>query len=129
MSSTEAIKMIEEDPTLMKSLAENTKTFRTLFTKNLTDLEMLGDFDSPIVHILLKKGFPQNREKEEIMLQDVVDVAYQNGVCVSRAKYCKTQEIILPRPSIRVCVTGGLSRKEIERCVAVLRDAFKKCVK
>lgn len=120
--------MIEEDPALMQSLAENTKTFRTLFTKNLADIETLGDLDSPIIHILLKRGYPQNREKEEIVLQEVVDAAYLNGVCVSRAKYCKTQEIILPRPSIRVCITGGLSRKEIERCVTVLKDAFKKCV-
>lgn len=121
--------MIETEPQLMSQLAENTQTFKQNFMKNLTDVELIGDKDSPIIHLRLKKGHPQHREKEEMLLQDVVDAAYRDNVCISRSKYCNGQELVLQRPSIRMCITAGLNKKEIERSVTVIREAFKRCIK
>lgn len=129
MSATEAITIIENEPTLMMQLKENTLLFRTLFGKNLVGIDMIGNRDSPIIHIKLKKGFPQNREREEMLLQEIVDAALKEGVCISRAKYCTGQELKVQLPSIRVCITAGLSRKEIEKCAQVIKEVIKEVIK
>lgn len=52
----------------------------------------------------------------------------KDGVLVARAKYCNSQERVLPPPSIRVYVSAGLNKKEIERSANVLRDSIKRVV-
>ncbi|KAF4613356.1 hypothetical protein D9613_010864 [Agrocybe pediades] len=63
---------------------------------------------------------------EERLLQEVVDETLAQGVIVTRAKRLPGQEIVEPRPSIRLALTSGLTRKETERAVTVLKGVLVK---
>ncbi|PPQ81369.1 hypothetical protein CVT25_015890 [Psilocybe cyanescens] len=65
-------------------------------------------------------------ELEERMLQEVVEETLAHGVLVTRAKKLRGQEIVEPRPSIRLALTSALSKKETEKAVNVLKTVLVK---
>ncbi|KIJ43906.1 hypothetical protein M422DRAFT_30722 [Sphaerobolus stellatus SS14] len=65
-------------------------------------------------------------EAEERILQDVVEEALAQGVLITRAKRLRGQEIVEPRPAIKLAVTAGLNRKDTERTATVIKNAFVK---
>jgi serine palmitoyltransferase len=65
-------------------------------------------------------------EAEERLLQEVVEEVLAQGVIVTRAKRLKGQEMVEPRPSIRLALTSALTRKETEKAVGVLKSALVK---
>ncbi|KIM41257.1 hypothetical protein M413DRAFT_445294 [Hebeloma cylindrosporum] len=65
-------------------------------------------------------------EAEERLLQEVVEEVISQGVIVTRAKRLKGQEMVEPRPSIRLALTSALTRKETEKAVGVLKNALVK---
>lgn len=65
-------------------------------------------------------------DAEERVLQEIVEECLNQGVWVTRAKRLKGQELIEPRPSIRLAVTAALSRKEVEKAAGVLKAALTK---
>lgn len=67
-----------------------------------------------------------SREEQERLLQDVVEYCAENGVLVSRTKRNWEQEMVEHRPSLRICVSAGLSRKEVEKAGGVLKAGLVK---
>ena len=65
---------------------------------------------------------------EERVLQDVVEEALAQGVLVTRAKRLRGQELTDARPSVRLCVSAALSRKDCEKAAAVVKAAFAKVI-
>jgi serine palmitoyltransferase len=65
-------------------------------------------------------------ELEEKLLQDVVDEALAQGVMITRAKRLRGQELVEPKPSIRLALTSALTRKETERAVGIVKAALVK---
>jgi len=65
-------------------------------------------------------------ESEERLLQEVVEEVLAQGVIVTRAKRLKGQEMVEPRPSIRLALTSALTRKETEKAVGVLKSVLVK---
>ena len=65
-------------------------------------------------------------EAEERLLQEVVEEVLAQGVIVTRAKRLKGQEMVEPRPSIRLALTSALTRKETEKAVGVLKSVLVK---
>lgn len=63
-------------------------------------------------------------ESEERALQAVVEEALSQGVMITRAKRLHGQEMLEPRPSIRLAVTAGLTKKECEKCASVVKAAL-----
>jgi len=62
-----------------------------------------------------------------MLLQRVVDEAIESsGVLVTRARRLRGQETFEPEPSLKVCVSGALSRKEVEKAAQGLRAALVK---
>lgn len=68
----------------------------------------------------------QQREEQEELLQEIVDLAAENGVLLTTTKRNWSQEMVEHRPSIRICVTSALSKKEIEKAGAVIKSAAQK---
>jgi serine palmitoyltransferase len=66
------------------------------------------------------------REEEERLLQEVVDECASQGVLVTRAKYVNDQERALPRPSIKIHLTAGLSKKENDKAATIVKSALTK---
>jgi serine palmitoyltransferase len=65
-------------------------------------------------------------EAEERLLQDVVEEALAQGVLITRAKRLRGQELIEPRPSIRLAMTSALTKKETEKAVGVVKASLVK---
>jgi len=70
-------------------------------------------------------------EDQEQVLQDVVDECLTNGVLITRLKSMPRgkDEVWTPMPSLKVCVTTGLSKKEIEKAGVTVRHAITKVLK
>lgn len=66
------------------------------------------------------------REEQERLLQEIVDAAAENGVLLSTTKRNWSQEMVELRPSIRICVTSALSKKEVEKAGNVVKSAVAK---
>lgn len=137
VSTSEALKYIQDEPQLLKVLGERARTFRqTLSHKSLETFIELHDSDinspAPFFHIRINPVFLKSRreelkrEDEERLLQDVVDECASQGVLITRAKYVYDQERACPRPSIKVYVTVGLSRKENDKAAGILKSAIVK---
>ncbi|KAH8112777.1 serine palmitoyltransferase [Phellopilus nigrolimitatus] len=67
-----------------------------------------------------------NIEEEERLLQQVVEEAFAQGVMVTRSKRLRGQELAEPRPSIRLAVTAGLSKKDCEKAAATIKAVLVK---
>lgn len=71
-------------------------------------------------------GCEAEYESEERLLQEIVEEVLAQGVIVTRAKRLKGQEMVEPRPSIRLALTSALTRKETEKAVGVLKSVLVK---
>ena len=66
-------------------------------------------------------------EAEERLLQEVVDECLnKHDVLITRARRLRGQEAFEPEPSLKVCVSGAMSRKEVERCAKAVREVLVK---
>lgn len=79
---------------------------------------------SALIHIFLLNA-PGTMEEEERILQDVVDeLLAKSDVIVTRARRLRGQEAFEPEPSLKVCLSGALSRKETEKAAKGLKEAL-----
>lgn len=124
----------------LQQLPTNVSTLRQILS-TVQGIEIPSAEISPLIHITIPNAnstdvtsfFPSNpadtqsqREEEEQKLQEVVDLCAENGVLVSRTKRNWQQEMVENKPSIRVCVSAGLNKKEIEKAGNVLKTSLVK---
>ena len=138
VSASEALKYIQEKPQILRDLADRSRSFRQVLShKSLENLIELSGSDvyspSPFFHIRVNPAFLRSRgrddisrEDEERLLQDVVDECSYQGVLITRAKYVYDQERNCPRPSIKIYVTIGLTKKESDKAAGVVKSAIVK---
>lgn len=127
VTAIEAIKILETNQRLIRNLYENSETMYNALQK-IQGVTILGDIGSPFFHILVGNSQGSRLEDEKI-LQEVVDLAAGNGVLLTRAKYVTSQEINCPPPSIRVCVSSGFLKRDVERCANVIKDCVRRALK
>ena len=56
----------------------------------------------------------------------MVDEVLVQGVMITKAKRLAGQEVVKSRPSIRLAMTSGLTRKETEKAVGVIKNGLVK---
>lgn len=61
-----------------------------------------------------------------MLLQKIVDEAAEAGVLVTRARRLRGQEAFEPEPSLKVCMSSALSKKEVEKAAQSLKAAIVK---
>ncbi|EAU83793.1 serine C-palmitoyltransferase [Coprinopsis cinerea okayama7 len=155
VSASEGINIFRSTPSIFETLQENIRAARAILDK-LDCIHIPSHPASPIIHITLKtpsqapvsaglhpssaalisptKAQKDNSKREwdvdleERMLQEVVEDALAQGVMITRAKRLRGQEWNEPRPSIRLALTAGLTRKETEKAVNVVKAALVKVV-
>ncbi|GAA5865736.1 hypothetical protein JCM1840_003238 [Sporobolomyces johnsonii] len=66
------------------------------------------------------------QQEQERLLQEIVDVCGENGVLLTTTKRTWAQELVEHRPSVRICVSAALTRKEVEKAGAVIKSAVGK---
>ncbi|WWD20547.1 hypothetical protein CI109_105023 [Kwoniella shandongensis] len=79
---------------------------------------------SGLIHIFLLNP-PPTLEEEERLLQEVVDEAMAtSSLLITRARRLRGQEIFEPEPSLKICISGAFSKKEVEKAGQGLRHAL-----
>lgn len=130
-SGSEAISYLRNTPSVLTTLHDNVDTIRTVLEKT-EGITLLGHRASPIIHFYLRNS-PQhltatppspNHEAEERVLQDIVDDALANGVLITRGKHLRSQEMIDPRPTIRIAATAALSKKDVEKATGIVKASI-----
>ncbi|GAA5923432.1 hypothetical protein JCM1841_003324 [Sporobolomyces salmonicolor] len=66
------------------------------------------------------------QQEQERLLQEIVDVCGENGVLLTTTKRTWAQELVEHRPSIRICVSSALTKKDVEKAAAVIKSAARK---
>ncbi|KAL8293603.1 hypothetical protein RQP46_000304 [Phenoliferia psychrophenolica] len=139
VASSEALALLCIPPTStdpshpLSTLPENVRTLRQILDP-IGSIEIPSAAVSPMIHITIKPtsystaGFTTEspREEQERKLQDVVDSCAENGVLVTRVKRNWDQEMVEHKPSLRICVSSALTKKEIEKAGTVLKAALVK---
>ncbi|PPQ84171.1 hypothetical protein CVT24_002217, partial [Panaeolus cyanescens] len=64
-------------------------------------------------------------EAEERVLQDIVEECLAQGVMLTRAKRLRGQEMSECRPMVRVSVSAGVGRRDLEKAMGVVRGVVK----
>ncbi|KAF8961402.1 serine palmitoyltransferase [Flammula alnicola] len=154
VSASEAINIFRNTPSIFETLQENVRAARAILDR--IDLITVPSHPaSPVIHIYVRQQSPASLavpsptrnhhslptsvnsakdivgreseyEAEERLLQEVVEEALTQGVLVTRAKRLKGQEIVEPRPSIRLALSSALTKKETEKAVGVLKTVLVK---
>ncbi|KAK9476742.1 pyridoxal phosphate-dependent transferase [Lipomyces japonicus] len=128
-TASEAIAQMQLNPDLFRQLATNTRAFRAILDKSQYVVSP-SDPDSPMVHLLLTDEVLSKRQidNEENLLQDIVDECINNGVLITRNKTVVSQETFAPEPSLKILITTGLTKREIEKAATVVKAAVSKIV-
>lgn len=154
VSASEGINILRSTPSILTALQENVRAAHAILDR--VDCIMVPSHPaSPIIHIHIRSPsatslnpatalspskpsnptspFPRDAvkwdwdiETEERILQDVVEEALAQGVMITRAKRLRGQEMIEPRPSIRLAMSSALTKKETEKAVNVVKAALVK---
>lgn len=125
----------------LAQLPENVRTLRGILD-TVRSIEIPSATSSPLIHIYIRPSVntttsssygvtgpinhESSREELEKLLQEVVDNCADNGVMVSRTKRDWDQEMVEHRPSLRICVSSALTKKEVEKAGNVLKTALVK---
>ncbi|GAA5874627.1 hypothetical protein JCM16303_002928 [Sporobolomyces ruberrimus] len=67
-----------------------------------------------------------SRQEQERLLQEIVDMCGENGVLLTTTKRTWAQEMTEIKPSIRICVSAALTKKEMEKAGTVVKNAINK---
>ena len=141
VAASEGINILRNTPSILATLQENIQAARAILDR-LECITIPSHPASPIIHIYIKrKPLPKTAdtdkdkdnqqdndegEEEERLLQDVVDEVLVQGVMITKAKRLAGQEVVKSRPSIRLAMTSGLTRKETEKAVGVIKNGLVK---
>ncbi|WRT70513.1 uncharacterized protein IL334_007511 [Kwoniella shivajii] len=149
-----AIDMLKAQPTLMTSLQANILIFRQALAKLEPVMpDLTGTFsantntdsalmppppipnkdavisipshpNSGLIHIFLLNP-PTTLEEEELLLQGVVDeVQNTSNILITRARRLRAQEVFEPEPSLKICISGAMSKKDVENAGKGLKAAL-----
>ncbi|KAJ3269354.1 serine palmitoyltransferase component [Terramyces sp. JEL0728] len=130
VAAIEGVKYAESNPQAFSQLSQNSKSMHSALVKGISGLPLRidGEPGSPIFHVRLTKP-SEYRDDDERLLQEVVDWAAKDGILLTRAKYVINQEHMPCDPSIRVSISSGFIKRDIERAANVLRDGARKAFK
>lgn len=129
-TSSHALSILEASPQLFKTLHHNITLFRSILSKLETEKDALISIpsheESALIHIFLLNP-PGTMVEEEKLLQRVVDETIESGgVLITRARRLRGQETFEPEPSLKICLSGALGKKDVEKAAQGLKAALVK---
>ncbi|KAF2144471.1 uncharacterized protein K452DRAFT_245334 [Aplosporella prunicola CBS 121167] len=136
-TASETVALLQENPDLLVQLRENIKSMRAQLDPRSDWVRCTSVVDNPMMLLSLKPEVVASKRltdmDQEFLLQEAVDECLSNGVLVTRLKAMppavgagEKERGWQPVPAIKVCVTSGLSKKEIEKAGVVIRHAITK---
>ncbi|KAI9788616.1 MAG: serine palmitoyltransferase component [Peltula sp. TS41687] len=136
-AASEAMAVLQTTPDMLIQLREHTRAMRAQLDPRSDWVYCTSAPENPVMLLVLKPEVVVSkrlgREDQERLLQDVVDETVANGVLITRLKSMPVssdgkQKVVTWRqpPALKVSVTIGLSRKEIEKAGVTIRHAITK---
>ncbi|KAI9878449.1 MAG: serine palmitoyltransferase component [Pleopsidium flavum] len=138
-TASETLAMLQTNPDIMNQVRENVKTMWSQLDPRSDWVRCTSAVENPIMLLVFKAEVIASKrlgiDDQTQLLQDVVDETLANGVLITRLKsmpravYASSKDDVWQlQPALKVCVTSGLSRKEIERAGTTIRHAITKVV-
>lgn len=141
-TASETVALLQEQPQLIQTLRDHTRALRAQLDPRSEWVRCTSAPDNPILILVLKDSVVAERnlsiKDQEHIMQDCVDEALANGVLVTRLKSMplplgmsqrEVGQEWQPRPGVKVCVSIGLSRQEVEKAGRVVRHAVTSVMK
>ncbi|KAH8819576.1 pyridoxal phosphate-dependent transferase [Xylogone sp. PMI_703] len=136
-TASETINMIQSNPEILVHCRENIKVMKGQLDPRSDWVHCTSSPENPIMLLVLKPEVINSRrlsiEDQERILQECVDESAANGVLITRLKSMPVpvnstvkEEGWKLQPALKVCITTGLSKKEIEKAGIVIRHAITK---
>ncbi|KAH7085353.1 pyridoxal phosphate-dependent transferase [Paraphoma chrysanthemicola] len=138
-TASETISLLQEQPEILAGLRENVKAMRAQLDPRSDWVRTDSAVDNPMMLLTFKPEVIEAKklsiEDQNQIFRDVVDECLANGVLITRLKAFPLGLGVNPRdagwqplPSLKVCVTSGLTKKETEKAGTVIRHAITKIV-
>lgn len=135
-TASETVALLQEQPALIQGLRENIKAMRAQLDPRSEWVRCTSALENPVMLLVLKAQHIQDRglgiKDQEALLHDCVEECLANGVLITRLKSMPPALGVSEKelgkewqaqPALKVCVTGGLSKKETEKAGIVIRHA------
>lgn len=142
MSTTarETLRLLQDEPAVLTQLRENIMSMWAQLDPRSDWVTCTSSPLNPIMLLVLKREVVEARnlaadDDQARLLQECVDEALANGVLVTRVKGMPAAQNAIgsgktvdwrARPALKVCLTVGLTRKEVEKAGTVIRHAITK---
>jgi len=79
---------------------------------------------SPLIHIWVNSD-SLSRDEKEFKIEAVVRAGRKKGIYLTRSRYIENQEQFLPEPSLKICVSAGMTQKETEQAAKSLAECLR----
>ncbi|OJJ49199.1 hypothetical protein ASPZODRAFT_129611 [Penicilliopsis zonata CBS 506.65] len=131
-TASDTINILQNSPDLVSQLRDLTKAMWAQLDPRSDWVRCTSAPENPIMILVIKPEVVAAKrltaDDQQYLLQDVVDECLANGVLISRLKtlhdnFEPKQDI---PPALKVCVTMGLTKKEIEKSGTTIRHAITK---
>ncbi|QSZ31206.1 hypothetical protein DSL72_000769 [Monilinia vaccinii-corymbosi] len=136
-TASETLNMLQTNPEVLVQCRENIKAMRAQLDPRSDWVRCTSAIENPVMLLVLKPEIVSSRrlstEEQERIMQECVDESLANGVLITRLKSMpiysgsngKDEEWKL-QPALKVCITTGLTKKEIEKAGVIIRHAITK---
>ncbi|KAK3177799.1 serine palmitoyltransferase component [Lecanicillium sp. MT-2017a] len=137
MTASETVNLLQTNPDILIQCRDNIKALRSQLDPRSEWISCTSNMDNPVLLLVLKPEVVKARrlglDDQERILMECVEESLANGVMISRLKtrmyaHVMTAKDIgwVAQPALKVCVTSGLSKKEIEKAGVTIRHAITK---
>ncbi|KAK5075220.1 serine palmitoyltransferase component [Lithohypha guttulata] len=138
VTASETLTMLQTQPDMITSLRENTRIMWQQLDPRSDWMTCTSVPENPIMMMVFKADVINSKrlslEDQTLLIQDIVDECLAQGVLVTRAKALSAaasgakSDIYTHRPALKICLTNGLSKKEVEKAGTTVRHAITKIV-
>ncbi|KAI1332219.1 aminotransferase class I and II [Xylariaceae sp. FL0255] len=137
VTASETLNVLQCNPDILTQCRENIRAMRAQLDPRSDWVTCTSDPENPIMILVFKADVITSRglsiEDQERLFLDCVEETLANGVLITRLKTMPLINSLGPKnsdiniqPALKVCVTSGLSKKEIEKAGVTIRHAITK---
>jgi len=137
VTASESINLLQSNPEILLQCRENIRLMRAQLDPRSDWITCTSAPENPIMILTFKPEVVKARrlsvDDQERLLQESVDEALVNGVLITRLKTMPISQhtslktnIYTATPALKVCVTSGLSKKDVEKAGVTIRHAVTK---
>ncbi|KAN0080538.1 Pyridoxal phosphate-dependent transferase [Elaphomyces granulatus] len=131
-TASETLNLLQTNSDIVSQLRENIKVMWGQLDPRSDWIYCTSTPENPMMILVIKPEVVSSKrlsfEDQQFLLQDAVDEALANGVLITRLKSLPDE--VEPRhvvpPALKVCLTTGLTRREVEKAGTIIRHAITK---